>query len=113
MLRLIAVVLLALMGPAFAQGVATKGYVGFATGQADVTTTAPTPTIPAREGRGLVNVQNHSTTALYCSGASNISTTNGYRIPGVDGANVTIATVDDIYCISASGTVRISYMELY
>lgn len=72
-----------------------------------------TQVVPAGAARQSVSIQNHSAIAIYCGPDTTISTTNGYRIIGVDGTILTIATQSAIQCIAASATAVVSVLETY
>lgn len=72
-----------------------------------------TQVVPAGAARQSVSIQNHSAIAIYCGPDTTISTSNGYRIIGVDGTILTIATQSPIQCIAASATAVVSVLETY
>lgn len=87
------------------------GARAIATSQVTVAATA-TLTAQARAGRLAVTIQNHGTTAAYC-GTSAVLTTTGFRLPGVDGASITVPTTAVVYCITSSGTQAVSVLETF
>lgn len=100
--------LAALVGHAWAQQ-ATPRWIA---SQVTVSTTA-TITAVARSNRQTVTIQNHGTTVAYCGPDSGVTTANGFRLPGVDGASLTLATSAIIYCIVGAGTQAVSVAETF
>jgi hypothetical protein len=80
--------------------------------QVTLSTTAAIAAI-ARSNRAAVTIQNHAAINIYCGPTSGVTSVNGFRLPGVDGASVTIPTSAVIYCIAASGTPVVSVLETY
>lgn len=72
-----------------------------------------TQTAIARSSRQAVTIQNHGTTVIYCGPSSSVTTANGFRLPGVDGASLTLPTRATVYCITAGGTQAVSIIESY
>lgn len=101
---------LALCAPAAAQ----QPGVGANVAPAQVTVTG-TATIVAnpRGNRVAVTVENHGTTAMYCGGVSTITTGTGFRLPGVDGASLTLPYRGVLYCITGGGSQAVSVIESY
>lgn len=69
-------------------------------------------------GRVSILIQNHDTSInVFCGPTSGVTTSNGFRI--APGAAVRIGTMTDgaavagapVYCISASGTPTVSFLE--
>ncbi len=67
----------------------------------------------ARSNRAAVTIQNHAAINIYCGPSNTVNSVNGFRLPGVDGASVTIPTSAVVYCIAASGTPIVSVLETY
>lgn len=88
------------------------GARSIATAQVTVAATATQVAI-ARTGRLSVTIQNHGTTAAYCGASSSVTTATGFRLPGVDGASITIPTSATVYCIVAAATQAVSVLESY
>jgi hypothetical protein len=84
-----------------------------ATSQVTVASTAGgTLVAAARTSRISITIQNHSEVNVYCGPVSPTRTTsNGFRLPGVDGASITIETTAAVQCIAASGSVNTSVVE--
>lgn len=80
--------------------------------QVTITTTA-TITAIARSNRQTVTIQNLGATAAYCGPSSGVTTANGHRLPGVDGASITLATSAIVYCIVGAGTQAVSVAETF
>lgn len=101
--------LLALIVPAFTQDGTTRN---FATSQVTVAATA-TLTANFRGNRVAVTIQNHGTTAMFCGPAATVTTLTGFRLPGVDGASITIPSQAAVFCITAASTQIVSVLESY
>jgi hypothetical protein len=79
--------------------VSDKGSAALATSQVTVGTGA-TQIVPARSGRRAVTIQNNGTGAFYV-GVTGLTVANGYLVPGVVGASVTIPTQAAVFGIAA------------
>lgn len=88
---------------------AGKGTIG--TSQATVATTA-TSVCPARATRGACTITNTGTTDVYC-GATGVTTATGTLLTGTKGANITIPTTAQIFCIVGTGTQAVTVLETY
>lgn len=109
---LAALALLLASSSALAQGTPMKGYAGLVTGQVTVAASA-TLVAAARSDRGSITIQNHSATDIFCDDASNVTISNGFRIPGVSGASWTAPVTTAIYCIATAGTATVSFTEIW
>lgn len=108
MLRLMMLVLLAIVSPALAQNF----QISIKTSQVSVGATATL--VAAMLGtRTSITIQNHGTTAMYCGSSNAVTTTTGFRLPGVDGASVTIPSGAAVYCITAAGSQTVSVLESF
>lgn len=76
-------------------------------------TTTPALTAQARSTRQAVTIQNLGATAVYCGASSAVTTANGFRLPGVDGASVTIPTTAALWCLVGAGTQAVAILESY
>lgn len=101
---------LALCAPALAQQTGVGANIAAA--QVTIAATA-TLAANARANRVAVTLENHGTTAMYCGPTSAVTTSTGFRLPGVDGASLTLPYRGILYCITASGTQAISVIESY
>lgn len=79
--------------------VSDKGSASIATSQVTVGT-GSTQIVPARSGRRAVTIENNGTGAFYV-GVSGLTVANGYLVPGVLGASVTIPTQAAVFGIAA------------
>lgn len=87
------------------------GTANIATGQATVASTA-TLVVAARLGRASVKITDLGTTDIFC-GAAGVTTATGDLLAGVKGGSITIPTSAAVYCVDATGTQAVSYMEAY
>ena len=87
------------------------GSANIATGQVTVGTTA-TLVMAARAGRISGKVTDLGTTDIYC-GPSGVTTATGDLLAGVKGGAITIQTGAAIYCVVATGTQPVSFMESF
>jgi len=83
-----------------------------ASSQVTVAATA-TITAIARSNRQAVTIQNHGAVAAYCGPDNTVTTTTGFRLPGVDGASITIPSSAIVYCIVAAGSQVVSVIESF
>jgi hypothetical protein len=82
------------------------------TGTVAVPTTAGgTQMVAARATRRKVTLINNSTTPVYYG--SGIITSANATLPGVVGASIDIYSRDQIKALSSSGTVNVSFVEVY
>lgn len=89
------------------------GAGGFATKQATPDTTAGgTLLVAARGGREAVTFINHGTTVVWI-GHKGVTNTTGARLPGVDGASITIFTQDEVWGLVDAGSQTVSVLESY
>jgi len=79
--------------------VRSAGSATIATSQVTVGTTS-TQIVAARTGRMSVTITNNGTNAFYV-GITGLTTANGYLVPGVLGASVTIPTQAAVFGIAA------------
>lgn len=87
----------------------TTGAAFFVAGQANVSTSVLL--IAARATRrGAIVTNTDSTTSIYV-GPSGVSTSNGEVIKA--GNSLSIETTAAIYCVAGSGTVAVTFGELY
>ena len=84
-------------------------FEDFSTAQVSVGTT-PTLIVAAHNGVDEVTIENLGTTAVYI-GKANVTTSNGFLLPGVVGASVTLSATTAIYGIVASGTQAVAVLE--
>lgn len=105
-------VLALLLAPIAAMAQSVTIARSIAASQVTISTTA-TITAIARANRQAVTIQNHGATAAYCGPDSTVTTTTGFRLPGVDGASITIPASPVIYCIVAAGTQAVSVIESF
>jgi len=94
---------------AIAQDAGTRSL---ASSQVSVTNTA-TQAAQARAGRNALTIQNHGATAMYCGPTNAVTTTTGFRLPGVDGASITLPTTAAVWCITAAGSQTVSVIEAF
>lgn len=87
------------------------GEGSIATNQVSVTTTAGT-VVAARAGRRSLLIVNHGTTDVYL-GPATVTTANGLLLPGVKGASVSIPTTALVQGIVATGSVTVSFIEVF
>lgn len=87
------------------------GSPNHATAQASVSTTAA-QVIAARLNRGSLTIENLSTTPVYL-GASGVTTSTGFLLPGTVGAMVTIPTQGAVYGVVGTGTGSIAILETF
>lgn len=96
---------------------AANGLTSFSilgTQQQNVSTCARVPTTNSVVGgtyRRLCLTNQDGSTNAFCSSNSTCTTGNGTRIAG--GAEKCFPTSDDVYCISASGTIVMDTQEFY
>lgn len=90
----------------------SPGARQFRTSQVSVTNTA-TLVADTTGSRQAITVQNLGATAMYCGPASTVTTANGFRLPGVDGASFTLLTQSAVYCITAAGSQAVSVVEAF
>lgn len=96
----------------FAVQVTTQvGTANFATGQISCASTA-TQIAASRATRRKITIETHGTTDAFL-GPSGVTTSNGLKLKGIDGAEATLGITGAIYCIVASGTQTVSYIEEY
>ena len=86
-------------------------YEAFATAQVTVGTT-PTLISAARDGTDDVTIVNFGTTQVFI-GNANVTVSNGFPIPGVVGASLTIPATTAIYGIVASGTQAVAVLATF
>lgn len=98
-----------------ARGDVTGPWVGghstIATGQVSCSTTA-TLIAAARTGRQKLIFNSTAATAFYY-GASGVTTTTGVYVAASAGASTSLDTAAAVYCIVPTGTLTLSYAELY
>jgi hypothetical protein len=82
-----------------------------ATNQVTIGTTA-TQVVPVRSGRSAVKITNLGTVDIFC-GAAGVTTTTGDLLAGVKGGALTIPSGAAVFCVVATGTQAISFMETY
>lgn len=92
------------------------GAANFAVGQISCTSTA-TQIVAARTGapgtgRVALTIENTGTTPVYVGG-SGVTTATGMLLPGITGASITLNLQPAFYCITASTSQTISYVETY
>lgn len=87
------------------------GNANMAAGQITVGTAA-TLIVPARAGRNSVTITNMGTTQFFL-GNSNVTTANGFPVPGAVGASMTIPTSAAVYGIVGASTQAVGYLETY
>ena len=88
-----------------------KSYEAFATSQVVVGATA-TLISAARDGTDDVTIVNFGTTQVFI-GNANVTVSNGFPIPGVVGASLTIPATTAIYGIVASGTQPVAVLSTF
>jgi hypothetical protein len=88
------------------------GAGNVANNQISVATTA-TVIAAARATRRGVVVVNHGTTDVLLGGTNAVTTANGLKLKGTDGAAIYLPITTDLYGIVGSGTQTVSYMEVY
>jgi hypothetical protein len=86
-----------------------KMQEGFKTAQVSVGSTA-TVIVASEDGRDEVTIQNLGTTPVYL-GDANVTTINGFPLPGVAGASVTIPATTAIYGRTASGSQTVAVLS--
>jgi hypothetical protein len=87
------------------------GNTAIATAQVSVGTTA-TQIAALRAGRGSVTIENEGTTAVRI-GIAGVTTGNGFLLPGVVGASLTLQTTAAVFGIVAAGTQTVSVLETF
>ena len=72
-----------------------------------------TATLLSAQGTAKVSVliENHGTTEVFVGGLS-VTSSTGFKIPGVAGATLTLDTSGAVYGITASGSQTVSVMEI-
>lgn len=93
-------------------GSSNAGAANAATGQVSVTTTA-TLVAASRATRRSVKVTNTGTTDVYVGYTSGVTTSTGDLLVGIKGAFISVPTTSAVYAIVASGSVSVSYVEVY
>ncbi|MCC6775646.1 MAG: hypothetical protein IT537_03260 [Hyphomicrobiales bacterium] len=89
-----------------------SGAPGFATGQVTIDNVAGGVLLAAaRLGRHAITIINHGTTVVYV-GNRGLTSSTGARLPGVEGAAITITTQDAVYGIAGSAQA-VSVVETY
>ena len=86
------------------------------TGQVSVLATSATKVVAQRPGRTQVTITNTTTTPAYCGGtslAAAVSTTTGDYLAGVAGSQLIYFTDAEVDCISSSGTITVTYSEVF
>lgn len=99
-----------------ASGVAGPcGWAGaagaIATGQITVAATA-TQVVPARAGRTDLKIINGATTDVFC-GLAGVTAATGVLLAGAKGQSISIPTSAAVFCIVASATEAVSFLEAY
>jgi hypothetical protein len=90
-----------------------KGAPSVANAQVSVGTTVGGDTIvAARTGRRSVTIVNHGATAVYV-GTGTVSIANGFLLPGVAGAALTINTTAAVKGITGGGSQTVGVLEEY
>ena len=92
------------------------GAANIATGQVSCTTSA-TPVVPARTGvagtgRVSATITNTTGTTIYLGGPT-VTAATGDVLPGVVGSFKTFNVTAAVYCVTASGTVKVTFNEKY
>ena len=106
LLALLATLALLADTPAFAQP--SPSYV--VTSQVNCTGTAGV-LVTAQPSRGHVfTIEQTGTTAFYI-GPSNVTTSNGFLIPGTAGASYSVAFSGTLYCVTGGGTAAVTVIE--
>lgn len=85
-----------------------KPYEDFTTSQVTVAATA-TLIAASADGRDEVTIQQLGTTPVYL-GKANVTTANGFPLPGVAGSSITLPATTGIYGITASGTQAVAVL---
>lgn len=85
-----------------------KSYEDFTTAQVSVGTAA-TLIAAAQEGRDEVTIQQLGTTPVYL-GPAGVTTANGFPLPGVVGASVTIPVTTAIYGVVQAGSQTVAVL---
>lgn len=83
----------------------------FSTGQVSVGTSA-TLLFTAQPGVDEVTIQNLGTTEVFL-GKAGVTTSNGFPLPGVAGASITLPVTEAIYGVVASGTQSVAIIWTY
>lgn len=96
--------------PAAPNSVIDRGSASFATAQVTVGTTN-TQIAAARTGRRAITIENLGTGAFYV-GVTGVTVANGYLVPGVLGATVTIPTQAAVFGIAAAAQA-VSVLETF
>lgn len=81
------------------------------TGQVTVTGTAAQVVDKRRNRRGVMFIKRGSEDLFL--GCANVTTSNGLLFAGACGAFVTLPTTDEVWAISASGSIVVTYVESY
>lgn len=91
----------------------SNGKGNFATAQVSVDTTAGGTLLAARrDGRSAVTIINHGATPVFV-GIKGLTGANGARLPGVEGASITIPTQGEVYGITTVGSQAVSVLESF
>ena len=95
--------------------VSQQGSANWAPNQATVPSTANGGIIAAaRSTRQSITIQNLGTTIVWLgSQATGLTSSNGFQLPGVIGATVTIPTTAAVYGLAASGSQAVAILETY
>jgi len=69
--------------------------------------------IAPRGARRTVTLVNRGTTPVYYRQTQDVTTGNGWRLPGIDGASVTLNFTGALYGIVGTGSQAIDVIEEY
>lgn len=68
--------------------------------------------VPARAGRQSVTLTSLTAVAYYVGNSTGVTAANGFPVPAVAGASLTISTAAAVYAVGASA-LTIGYVETY
>lgn len=88
-----------------------KSHEDFTTAQVTVGTTA-TLLSPSRDGADEVTIENLGTTQVFL-GKADVTASNGFPLPGVAGASLTLPATEAVYGVVASGTQAVAVLATY
>lgn len=89
-----------------------KGAPNIATNQKSVTTSA-TKIVDIRAARRRIAITLHAATDTYFGADNTVTTGNGFRVKGVDGATLSLDVTGEVWAIVGAGSVTVSYLEVY
>lgn len=80
--------------------------------QVTVGTTATRLTPNTTGPRKSVIIQNHGSTPVFIGYDDDVTAENGFRLPGVDGASLTLDSTAQVWAIVETGSQDVSVLEV-